>query len=800
MAPLLFCLQPFALQTSAAPYLNARPRRYKQSWVPQLCTLQQIKTVSAANRLSALLDSETKSLTDSEQKELNGLLRRDTYAEESFSPEHSQFKEDHNAIFANLAEYCGGAEACCFYLDGPAGQTTASLLQAGFPRSQLYTANWHSTTCEALQEAPQSLPHDHVVCCRAAEALRSGTGAFGSVCFHGLYIDGCSGLTRPLVDCIEALFCASRASLLPPRFAVGCTLTEAEPSGTPVADREVVVHRALAAACRRVGYRMCHVADEPWLYNADPRTPKKQGTTLTFWMVCTNEPRDVELGSTQPPPRPAPIPMPPPPSPPPSLWLPPLPTRNLGGPRAGTRQSASSRCSALKMIQKEEEGEGEEDTGASIAKPGGMGSMEAQIMAWLDTEGNEEDDMSDDGDDEDGWVWEGSEDEWEAAADEFEVNSDWLASAAREAESQTAASAGQEDMGLEVHPSAPEHARPLQETDEQIFIARAKKEEAYLGPGAELKICKTTRSSAADVVAAQGVARIPSALGKDTATRLHAHVMESFERTTAPPGTGSSAIPVTSAGGVGLEQQDEEDSQYGLIAVGSGTQRMSRLAMHSGEDAGAPTANAADAEANDEPEVEERRWDMRLPITHPLVRTALRELLLTPPTERGQAAAPSPLCAAFEALAGGDAELWETAAIMSAPGCPAQIVHADASWTPYPLLLTAFVALQPVSRDMGPTRFLPGTHTTAAPAAVVATGDATGLGAKSPPHSCVGLLDTGDAALYDGRMLHCGGANRSDKRRILFYLTFRSRKGRENGLDEDAMTLGRLLDELREEF
>ena len=28
---------------------------------------------------------------------------------------------------------------------------------------------------------------------------------------------------------------------------------------------------------------------------------------------------------------------------------------------------------------------------------------------------------------------------------------------------------------------------------------------------------------------------------------------------------------------------------------------------------------------------------------------------------------------------------------MSAPGCPPQIVHADASWTPQPLLVTAFI-------------------------------------------------------------------------------------------------------------
>ena len=49
-------------------------------------------------------------------------------------------------------------------------------------------------------------------------------------------------------------------------------------------------------------------------------------------------------------------------------------------------------------------------------------------------------------------------------------------------------------------------------------------------------------------------------------------------------------------------------------------------------------------------------------------------------------------------------------------------------------------------------------------------------GARAPP-SRVALLDAGDAALYDGRLLHCGGANRSDELRVLFYLTFRAADG-----------------------
>ena len=91
-------------------------------------------------------------------------------------------------------------------------------------------------------------------------------------------------------------------------------------------------------------------------------------------------------------------------------------------------------------------------------------------------------------------------------------------------------------------------------------------------------------------------------------------------------------------------------------------------------------------------------------------------------------------------------------------------MHADTDFVPGPgLLHTTFVALQPVTRALGPTRFLPGTHAARAPhAALEAMGDVTGLRRTRdapPPPSLVALLSTGDASLYDGKILHCGGAN-----------------------------------------
>ena len=40
------------------------------------------------------------------------------------------------------------------------------------------------------------------------------------------------------------------------------------------------------------------------------------------------------------------------------------------------------------------------------------------------------------------------------------------------------------------------------------------------------------------------------------------------------------------------------------------------------------------------------------------------------------------------------------------------------------------------------------------------------------------MLQTGDANLIDSRLIHCGGANGSVKRRVLLYFSFRARGAR----------------------
>ena len=141
-------------------------------------------------------------------------------------------------------------------------------------------------------------------------------------------------------------------------------------------------------------------------------------------------------------------------------------------------------------------------------------------------------------------------------------------------------------------------------------------------------------------------------------------------------------------------------------------------------------------------------------------------------------------------------------------------------WSSTPILFSAFVAMQPISRALGPTRFVPFTHTDEeAHAAPESHGDVIGLASVPkgerpwrqpgstdgalPPRSYVALLQTGDVAVYDGRTFHSGGANtmsldgdggvntmsldgdggvntmslvddrKTDQLRIIFYATFR---------------------------
>jgi TPR repeat protein len=144
----------------------------------------------------------------------------------------------------------------------------------------------------------------------------------------------------------------------------------------------------------------------------------------------------------------------------------------------------------------------------------------------------------------------------------------------------------------------------------------------------------------------------------------------------------------------------------------------------------------------------------------PLVQEAMRELLA------GVAGT------VVARAVGEDATLYELAALVSEPGAPRQPVHPDNPYQDAAPLLTCFVALQDISIDMGPTTFLPRTHTKEAHASFDAsTAARDALLCETPAR--VALLRAGDCALFDSRTLHCGGAN-TDATRAVFYFSFRN--------------------------
>ena len=83
-------------------------------------------------------------------------------------------------------------------------------------------------------------------------------------------------------------------------------------------------------------------------------------------------------------------------------------------------------------------------------------------------------------------------------------------------------------------------------------------------------------------------------------------------------------------------------------------------------------------------------------------------------------------------------------------------------------------ALQPVDESMGPTKFVPQSHTAAAHEAFNSAETKLAMLLRRPTWR--GVLDTGEATLFDSRLIHCGGANESPRRRVLFYISFRAKE------------------------
>lgn len=172
------------------------------------------------------------------------------------------------------------------------------------------------------------------------------------------------------------------------------------------------------------------------------------------------------------------------------------------------------------------------------------------------------------------------------------------------------------------------------------------------------------------------------------------------------------------------------------------------------------------------------RHDVKLELS-PHILGLLSELL----REKGS------IGSTIAACLGDEAVLCELSCLVSEKGSIAQNAHADtpndslatdalalaltdaAIGAPMERprrLLTAFVALQDIGADMGPTLIWPNTHTTTFHDAVLLDGPDVFL-------STVGVhmdLAAGGAALMDSRTWHCGGANSSDAPRCVLVASF----------------------------
>ena len=170
------------------------------------------------------------------------------------------------------------------------------------------------------------------------------------------------------------------------------------------------------------------------------------------------------------------------------------------------------------------------------------------------------------------------------------------------------------------------------------------------------------------------------------------------------------------------------------------------------------------------------RCDLTIPFGPEIVTQSLQQIL-----------GKSPVRHTIEALLTSDAILYELSCLISDPGSQRQNIHPDNPFlhdmSDEPTLLTCFVALQDIDMSMGPTVWIPGTHTK--DAHDMFQDESPGYGGeesakdrllRNSPH-VLGLLKKGSCAIFDSRLLHCGSANRHETTsRALFYFSFKNPK------------------------
>mmetsp|Transcript_24531 Transcript_24531/g.35168 ORF Transcript_24531/g.35168 Transcript_24531/m.35168 type:complete len:332 (-) Transcript_24531:414-1409(-) len=168
--------------------------------------------------------------------------------------------------------------------------------------------------------------------------------------------------------------------------------------------------------------------------------------------------------------------------------------------------------------------------------------------------------------------------------------------------------------------------------------------------------------------------------------------------------------------------------------------------------------------------LKKNRWDLLLPLEDSaVVMKGLYDTLV----------ANELLSSIITSRFGTSAELYELGALISDPGSDRQVIHPDIPFTmqaddaPDTVpIITCFIALQDIDADMGATVFLPKTNT-AEHHRLLKDPFLRDDMLQSLPNK-LSTLGVGDCSIFDGRLLHAGGANETDKRRILFYFTFRN--------------------------
>lgn len=164
------------------------------------------------------------------------------------------------------------------------------------------------------------------------------------------------------------------------------------------------------------------------------------------------------------------------------------------------------------------------------------------------------------------------------------------------------------------------------------------------------------------------------------------------------------------------------------------------------------------------------RWDLKLPLNS-LITDTMKAICRSD-------------CAfgkLLNSLVTEDGELFELAAFYTSSGAGRQVLHADTLFSSKPALYTCAIALQDVSEDMGPTLFIPGSHTKIIHKKFDSSKTKDEVLLNHPYK--LSTLNTGDMSIYDSRLLHCGTPNKSNKKRILMYATFRNPKGPKKDAD-----------------